>query len=103
MNCNICGARSVELHRVYSTKLLQNRIARKCMNGHAFFTVEVYPNQLSDAREMACAVRSTNRRIELYKRDLLISLDKRSNKEVAASYGLTVARVRQIRSTLNRE
>jgi hypothetical protein len=103
MNCNICGAHSVELHRTYSSNIHQMRIARECTNGHSFFTVEVYPSQLADAREMACAVRSTNRRIELYKRDLLISLDKRSNKEVAASYGLTVARVRQIRSTLNRE
>jgi hypothetical protein len=52
---------------------------------------------------MACAVRTTNRRIELHRRDLLIALDKRSNKEVAASHGLTVARVRQIRAALNRE
>ena len=102
MNCNICGARSLELHRTYSAKLLQNRIERKCMNGHSFFTVEVYPNQLADAREMACAVRTTNRRIELYRRDLEIALDKRSSKEVAASYGLTTARVRQIRAALKR-
>ena len=102
MNCNICGAHSLELHRIYSATLLQTLIVRKCVNGHKFSTVEVHPNQLADAREMACAVRTTIRRTELYKRDQEIALDKRSNKEVAASYGLTAARVRQIRAALKR-
>jgi len=103
MKCNICGAPSVELHRTYSSNIHQMRIARKCTNGHSFFTVEVYPSQLADVREMSCAIRRINRRMSLYERDLNIAKDDRHNKLVAQEYEITEARVRQIRAEVNSE
>ena len=100
MKCSICGsdsdvvgvAKSPEDHRV--------TYMRVCELGHRFQTVEVYPTQLADAREMSCAVRNIDRRIARFKRDVAIALDNRPVKDVAADYGLTDARVRQIRASL---
>jgi len=100
MRCNVCGAISTELHRSYVSAMHATFIHRKCIQGHAFQTVEVYPNQLADGREMTSAIRRIDKRISLHNRDASIAQDPRPNKEVADAYGLTIARVRQIRAAI---
>jgi hypothetical protein len=102
VKCNICGAETerTDDHRVGAGWHLS--IDRRCTNGHALRTHEVYTNMLADAREMNSALGHTARRVERWARDQRIARDERPSKEVAAEYGLTEARVRQIRAALTR-
>lgn len=100
MNCSICGSDSEVVGVAHSPEDFRITFFRVCELGHKFQTVEVYPTQLADAREMACAIRNIQRRVSRFKRDIAIARDTRAVKEVAADYGITDARVRQIRASL---
>ena len=100
MKCSICGADSDVAGVAHKSEHHAIEYSRVCERGHRFKSVEVYPTQLADAREMACAVRNIDRRIARFNRDLAIAMDTRPVKDVAADYGLTDARVRQIRASL---
>jgi hypothetical protein len=96
VNCNLCGAASTIFHR--EDRPSRTIMQRRCSNGHVFTTHEVHTTMLADAREMTCAVRNIERRIARFKRDSRIAADRRSATVVAGEYGLTEARVRQIRA-----
>jgi hypothetical protein len=100
MKCSTCGADSEVVGVANNPQDHRVTYMRVCDLGHRFQTVEVYPTQLADARDMACAIRNVNRRIAHFKRNIAIARDTRSTKDVAADYGLTDARVRQIRASL---
>lgn len=98
MKCPICAAASALLPRkdVHEHSVEHYRL---CDNQHRFKTVEVYPTMVADARELRCAVNNIERRIARYHRDVAIARDERPVKVLAADYGLTDARVRQIRAS----
>lgn len=104
MNCPICGTRSqvaLSIERQNEFRIVNSRI---CDNGHRFTTSEVPLSFLADKRELECAIRNVERRIARYARDSEIIKDNRPAKVVAEKFGITDARVRQIRaSSLNRE
>jgi len=102
MKCSICGADSAVEAATYDPERLLTDVMRRCTAGHVFYTVEAHPTQLADAREMRCAVRRIDRRVALYARDAAIAVDKRPAKIVAAEYGVTDTRVRQIRASFRR-
>lgn len=98
MKCNVCGAAT---HRVDEHEVMDGcsvAIDRRCANGHAVRTHEVFPTMVADARELESALRLISRRRALFHRDRRIAGDPRPVKAVAAEYGLTEARVRQIRT-----
>jgi len=99
VKCPTCGAESDVIGVARNYKEHQITYLRVCDIGHRFDTVEVHPTQLADAREMTCALRNIDRRVARFKRDVAIALDTRPPKEVAADYGITDARVRQIRAS----
>ena len=100
MKCPTCGSAS----EVTSVRAAEERYHmeynRICERGHRFKTVEAPLALLADKRELECAVRNINRRIARFNRDLAIAEDERPARVVAAEYGLTDARVRQIRASL---
>lgn len=102
MKCSICGSDSAVEAAAYDPERLITDIARRCTEGHLFYTVEAHPTQLADAREMRCAVRRIERRMALYKRDAAIAADPRPAAVVAAEHGVTDTRVRQIRASFRR-
>lgn len=99
--CLLCGSKSKELSKDYDRD--NHRIDRKhkCINGHEFNSVQVYPSQLSDKREFSCAINRINKRWETYKRHVKIVNDPRSLEAIAEAYNLTPARVRQIRASFS--
>jgi hypothetical protein len=99
MNCPICGAPSDVLAFRRIDEEHRTDYFRSCDRGHKFQTSEVHPPQLADKRELECATRNIARRIARFKRDLAIAEDQRPARVVAAEYGLTDARVRQIRAS----
>ena len=100
MMCPICGAASdVQVHLPRPTQL-SVEFHRVCKRGHKFVTVEVYPTQLADAREMRCAVRNIQRRVYRFQRDAEIAADNLPVRDIAEDYNLTDARVRQIRAAM---
>lgn len=100
MMCPHCGAPSA----VVTTSLREHEhrtlFARVCDNGHRFSTAEVPLTLLADKRETECALRNIERRVALYNRNMAIAKDGRLAKVVAAEYGITDTRVRQIRASL---
>ncbi len=101
MMCPICGADSAVALKSERAHEHRTVFSRMCTNGHRFTTAEVPLTLLADKRETECALRNIERRIALYKRNAAIALDSRLTKVVAAEYGLTEARVRQIRASLS--
>lgn len=100
MKCPICGTTDSDVKGMIRTPELHKiEYQRVCDNGHRYVTVEVHPTQLADKREMDCAVRRINRRIEQHRRDVAIAADPRPTSVVAAAYDITDARVRQIRAS----
>lgn len=99
MKCSICGADSDVTGVAHKPEQHTIEYSRVCDRGHKFKSVEVYPTQLADRRELECATRNIARRIARFKRDLAIAEDQRPARVVAAEYGLTDARVRQIRAS----
>lgn len=100
MKCSICGADSDVTGVAHKPEQHMIEYSRVCDRGHRFKSVEVYPTQLADRRELECAIRNIDRRVARFNRDLSIAMDNRPVKIVAADYGLTDARVRQIRASL---
>lgn len=101
MNCPICGMRShvaLSTERRHEFRIVNSRI---CDRGHRFTTSEVPLTFLADTRELACAIRNVERRIERYNRDLQIIADKRPATVVAKKFGITDTRVRQIRASFS--
>lgn len=99
MKCTTCGApTSVVLfnERPSEYKIVYSRV---CEAGHRLTTMEVPLSLLADKRELSCAIRNIDRRIARFMRNAAIAEDPRPAKEVAAAYGLTDARVRQIRAS----
>jgi hypothetical protein len=99
MKCSICGADSKAILFQERHDEYQKVYFRICDRGHRFKTVEVPLSLLADKRELVCATRTINRRVARFVRDLEISQDSRPTKVVAVEYGLTNARVRQIRAS----
>lgn len=99
MRCNICGSKTLPIV-ANDHDGLQRTVQRRCTHGHIVVTHEVHTTMLADAREMSSAQRHIERRIARWQRDLKIACDPRPNTVVAAEYGLTEARVRQIRASL---
>jgi hypothetical protein len=100
MKCSVCGSDSDVMGAAHDPQDHRITYMRVCELGHRFQSVEVYPTQLADAREMACAVRNIDKRWARFKRDVDIARDPRPIKEIAADHGLTDARVRQIRASV---
>ena len=100
MKCAHCGSESYVTARTVVPETHGVVFSRVCDRGHKFTTVEVYPSQLADAREMSCAVRNITRRIYRFQRDMAIAQDPRPVKDVAEEFNLTDARVRQIRASM---
>lgn len=100
MMCIVCGAAS---RAVSTSDHRTRRIIRShlCENGHRFITAEVPLTLLADKRETECALRNIERRVALHNRNAAIAQDDRPAKVVAAEYGITDARVRQIRASLS--
>lgn len=100
MICPHCGAPSAVVTTSPREEEYRTLFARRCDNGHRFSTAEVPLTLLADKRETACALRNIERRVALYNRNMAIAQDTRLAKVVAADYGITDARVRQIRASL---
>lgn len=101
MNCPICGSRShvaLSTERHHEFRIMNSRV---CDRNHRFTTSEVPLTFLADKRELECAIRNVHRRIERYERDLEIMKDNRPAKVVAKRFGITDARVRQIRASFS--
>jgi hypothetical protein len=101
MNCPICGMKShvaLSTDRQHEFRIVNSRI---CDRGHRFTTSEVPLSFLADKRELDSAINTVERRIARYKRDLQLIADKRPAKIVAKEFGITDARVRQIRASFS--
>lgn len=96
MKCPRCGAASDVLES-RPTPEMATRRRRECHNGHRFRTVEVLP-AATNRRDLAAAARAAAAAIARWTRDRLIRTDPRPSTHVARDFGLTEARVRQIRS-----
>lgn len=70
-----------------------------CAEGHHFSTAETHPKLLADRRERSSALRRIDTAVALYKRNAAIRADPRPTRAVAAEYGITPTRVRQLRAT----
>jgi transcriptional regulator NrdR family protein len=95
MNCGKCGAwSSVDETRKADGGLTILR-RRRCANGHRFTTYEV-PEP--SARPARATIRAAEKRAALAKRNASIvqACQTRPNTRVAAMFGITEARVRQI-------
>lgn len=95
MNCGKCGAWSsvAETRKVDGGLTLRRR--RTCANGHRFTTYEVAGPSALPAR---ATIRAATKRATFAKRNALIvrACKTRPNTRVAAEFGITEARVRQI-------
>jgi len=100
MKCPTCGSPSEVTGVRPADERYHVEYNRVCERGHRFQTVEAPLSLLADKRELECAVRNINRRIARFNRDLAIAQDERPARVVAAAYGLTDARVRQIRASM---
>lgn len=100
MMCPHCGANSAIIGATHKKAKHHFLYARQCDLGHKFMTAEVHLSQLADKREFDSATHAINLRILRFNRDAAIRRDARSNRVVAEEYGLTEARVRQIRARL---
>lgn len=100
MMCSTCGAASTILPAETFDAGLRVTRWRMCGLGHKFITAEVHLSQLADARELRCAQRNIQRRIARFERDVLIAMDERPARLVAAQHKITQARVRQIRASM---
>lgn len=99
MRCTICGADSTVEVSAENDEEHRIMLHRICERGHRFVTAEVPITMLADKRELTCALRNIDRRIARFMRNAAIAEDPRPVKDVAAEYGLTDARVRQIRAS----
>lgn len=96
MKCPLCSAWSqVVATREAAHNALRRR--RLCANGHKFTTFEVVPEAVS-RRELQASAKTQLQRAKLWRRDEAIRKDPRPATQVAMSYGLTEARIRQIRA-----
>lgn len=98
MKCPSCGAES----RVLATRTGEHNTLtrhRECDNLHRFKTREVIA-ELMDLRESKKYLAAASSRAGLAKRNGKILRDIRPATEVAKDYGITEARVRQIRAEL---
>lgn len=91
MKCPVCGAWS----SVLATRGAHRR--RECANGHRFTSIEVVPSVVH-AKDYRAYVRGVAERAKTWPRDRRILEDSRSSTVVAREYGITPARVRQIRA-----
>lgn len=99
MNCPTCGSESAVIGVHHKPLEYCVEYARICDRKHRFSTMEVHLSFLGDKREFDCAVRHVKRRIGMYNRDLVISMDERPASLVAKDFGITATRVRQIRAS----
>lgn len=97
MKCTVCGAMTQRIGWASHEDPLQEVGIRICSNGHETFTREVPTTFVMRGRELASAQRRVLKRVALFERDERIARDWRPSKEVADDYGITPARVRQIR------
>lgn len=97
MKCNVCGADSSVLDtRAYKDVLLRRR--RRCFNDHVFHTYEVFSGNL-DRRTLADTRRGIQARVAAVKRNRsILARPGVSATVLAAEFGVTEARVRQIRA-----
>jgi hypothetical protein len=99
MRCPTCGAEPTRrLVRIDVPEEHRRIHHRACPLGHHFWTTEVHFSQLANGREFASAVRGLDRRLAIWRRNEAIALDPRSSHVVAEQYGISSARVRQIRA-----
>lgn len=98
MRCVVCGAETT----ITTTKPLPGRWRiehqRVCFRGHKFRTAEVPVQMLADRREELSALRGVTATIARFHRDCSIAQDPRPAAEVASEWGISYARVRQIRA-----
>jgi len=99
MMCKFCGAETTMVRRIAGPDGTIDHVDRTCANGHTFISHEVHTSMLADARELNSARQHIRQRVARFYRDQRIAADPRPSTEVAAEYGLTDARVRQIRSS----
>lgn len=97
--CKYCGAETTLVRRIPGPDGTIDHVDRTCSNGHTFLSHEVHTSMLADRRELNSARGRIQQRIALFERDRRIAADPRPAAQVAAEYGLTDARVRQIRSS----
>lgn len=101
MRCPVCGSRShvaLSTERYHEFRIVNSRV---CDRNHRFTTAEVPLSFLSDKRELDCAIRNVERRVERYERDLQIIADNRPAVVVGKKFGITGTRVRQIRASFS--
>lgn len=91
MKCPHCGAWST----VLDTRNTRRR--RECANGHRFATVEVVPGVIN-TKDYRAHLRGAAERARNWTRDRRIVEDPRGSVTVARDYGISDARVRQIRA-----
>lgn len=96
MMCPKCGAWSEVAETRKQIDLIIRR-RRKCANNHSFTTFEVYPAMVASKRDVRKAAAKASTNAKLWQRDRQIRADSRSTAEVARHWGLTTARIRQIR------
>lgn len=95
MKCPICGAWT-EVRDTRAGAHHSVRRRRQCGNGHTFPTMEVLTPAVS-RKDLASAARAAALRAHNWRRDREIIADPRPTAVIARAWGLTGARVRQIR------
>lgn len=98
MICPVCGSCDSTIVSFSVGNSFLKKYRYSCENDHEFSTLEIYPSQLANTRELSSATRKIQRAMGNYRRNLSITLDERCMNDIAADYNLTATRVRQIRS-----
>lgn len=98
MKCPICGAWS-EVKETRPSLHETTRRARRCANGHAFPTYEVYPPTVrASKRDLMATAKKVRANAVRWARDAKIRASKAPVKFLAIKYNLTDMRIRQIQS-----
>lgn len=95
MKCHICGAWTI-VKETRESPIVGIRRRRECGNGHLFTTIEVLPAVVSK-RDLRGNMRAAKASAARWQRDDSIRRDPRSATQLAKVWGISEARVRQIR------